>query len=114
MAPAWLEPAPASGMWLQDSIKKFERELMLERHVTLMEEKQVILKRQQEEVSQLMHRQVGDGCMQVGREEDGRGAGNVWLWGPCGELLALGEVSFFPRLITAWLHSLCFGVSKPP
>ncbi|XP_040832536.1 cation channel sperm-associated protein 3 isoform X1 [Ochotona curzoniae] len=44
-------------MHTEDSIKKFERELMLERHVTLMEEKQVILKRQQEEVSQLMHRQ---------------------------------------------------------
>ncbi|XP_053421925.1 cation channel sperm-associated protein 3 isoform X1 [Nycticebus coucang] len=41
----------------EDSIKKFERELMLERHVTLMEEKQVILKRQQEEVSRLMQTQ---------------------------------------------------------
>ncbi|XP_070090391.1 cation channel sperm-associated protein 3 isoform X2 [Equus przewalskii] len=39
-----------------DSIKKFERELMVERHMTLMEEKQVILKRQQEEVSRLMQR----------------------------------------------------------
>ncbi|XP_004420239.1 PREDICTED: cation channel sperm-associated protein 3 isoform X2 [Ceratotherium simum simum] len=38
----------------EDSIKKFKRELMVERHVTLMEEKQVILKRQQEEVSRLM------------------------------------------------------------
>lgn len=43
----------------QDSIKKLERELMLERRVTLMEEKQVILKRQQEEVSRLMQTQVG-------------------------------------------------------
>nr|XP_023371953.1 cation channel sperm-associated protein 3 isoform X1 [Otolemur garnettii] len=41
----------------EDSIKRFERELMLERHVTLMEEKQVILKRQQEEVSRLMQTQ---------------------------------------------------------
>ncbi|XP_008689814.1 cation channel sperm-associated protein 3 [Ursus maritimus] len=41
----------------EDSIKKFERELMAERHVTLMEEKQVILKRQQEEVSKLMQMQ---------------------------------------------------------
>uniref|UniRef100_A0A8C4PU21 Cation channel sperm associated 3 n=1 Tax=Equus asinus TaxID=9793 RepID=A0A8C4PU21_EQUAS len=40
----------------EDSIKKFERELMVERHMTLMEEKQVILKRQQEEVSRLMQR----------------------------------------------------------
>lgn len=32
---------------------------MAERHVTLMEEKQVILKRQQEEVSKLMQMQVG-------------------------------------------------------
>ncbi|XP_059775464.1 cation channel sperm-associated protein 3 [Balaenoptera ricei] len=41
----------------QDSVKKFERELMLERHMTLMEEKHVILKRQQEEVSKLMQTQ---------------------------------------------------------
>ncbi|XP_002912969.1 cation channel sperm-associated protein 3 [Ailuropoda melanoleuca] len=41
----------------EDSIKKFERELMAERHMTLMEEKQVILKRQQEEVSKLMQMQ---------------------------------------------------------
>uniref|UniRef100_A0A8D0ND25 Cation channel sperm associated 3 n=1 Tax=Sus scrofa TaxID=9823 RepID=A0A8D0ND25_PIG len=41
----------------EDSIKKFERELMLERHVTVMEEKQVILKRQQEEVSRLVQTQ---------------------------------------------------------
>ncbi|XP_005626612.1 cation channel sperm-associated protein 3 isoform X4 [Canis lupus baileyi] len=41
----------------EDSIKKFERELMLERHVTLMEEKQVIVRRQQEEVSKLMQMQ---------------------------------------------------------
>lgn len=32
---------------------------MLERHVTLMEEKQVIVRRQQEEVSKLMQMQVG-------------------------------------------------------
>ncbi|KAL2778870.1 cation channel sperm-associated protein 3 [Daubentonia madagascariensis] len=41
----------------EDSIKKFERELMLERHVTLMEEKQVILRRQQEAVNRLMQTQ---------------------------------------------------------
>ncbi|XP_029073506.1 cation channel sperm-associated protein 3 [Monodon monoceros] len=41
----------------EDSVKKFERELMLERHMTLMEEKHVILKRQQEEVSKLMQTQ---------------------------------------------------------
>ncbi|XP_047411799.1 cation channel sperm-associated protein 3 [Sciurus carolinensis] len=44
-------------MHTEDSIKKFERELMLERQVTLMEEKQVILKRQQEEVESLMKTQ---------------------------------------------------------
>nr|KAF6479319.1 cation channel sperm associated 3 [Molossus molossus] len=38
----------------EDSIKKFERELMLERHMALMKEKQVIVRRQQEEVSRLM------------------------------------------------------------
>ncbi|XP_077624786.1 cation channel sperm-associated protein 3 isoform X1 [Crocuta crocuta] len=43
--------------YTEDSIKKFERELMVERHVTLMEEKQVIVKRQQEEVSRLMETQ---------------------------------------------------------
>ncbi|XP_022444553.1 cation channel sperm-associated protein 3 [Delphinapterus leucas] len=41
----------------EDSVKKFERELMLERHMTLMEEKHVILKRQQEEISKLMQTQ---------------------------------------------------------
>ncbi|KAM9104882.1 cation channel sperm-associated protein 3 [Megaptera novaeangliae] len=41
----------------EDSVKKFERELMLERHMTLMEEKHAILKRQQEEVSKLMQTQ---------------------------------------------------------
>ncbi|XP_036994279.2 cation channel sperm-associated protein 3 [Artibeus jamaicensis] len=41
----------------EDSIKKFERELMLERHLTLLKEKQVLLKRQQEEVSRLMQMQ---------------------------------------------------------
>ncbi|XP_054572971.1 cation channel sperm-associated protein 3 isoform X2 [Eptesicus fuscus] len=42
----------------ENSIKKFERELMLERHMTLMKEKQVIVKRQQEEVSRLMKTQA--------------------------------------------------------
>ncbi|XP_027959315.1 cation channel sperm-associated protein 3 isoform X2 [Eumetopias jubatus] len=41
----------------EDSIKKFEQELMEERHMTLMEEKQVILTRRQEEVSKLMQLQ---------------------------------------------------------
>ncbi|XP_016053021.1 PREDICTED: cation channel sperm-associated protein 3 isoform X2 [Miniopterus natalensis] len=44
-------------MHTEDSIKKFERELMLERHMILMKEKQVIVKRQQEEVRRLMHAQ---------------------------------------------------------
>ncbi|XP_050000511.1 cation channel sperm-associated protein 3 [Alexandromys fortis] len=41
-------------MHTEDSIKKFQRELMVERHVTLLEEKQVILRRQQEEVNRLI------------------------------------------------------------
>ncbi|XP_006888202.1 PREDICTED: cation channel sperm-associated protein 3 [Elephantulus edwardii] len=41
----------------EDCIKKFKRDLRVERHNTLMEEKQVILKRQQEDVSQLMRTQ---------------------------------------------------------
>ncbi|XP_004405521.1 PREDICTED: cation channel sperm-associated protein 3 [Odobenus rosmarus divergens] len=41
----------------EDSIKKFEQELLEERHMTLMEEKQVILTRRQEEVSKLMQMQ---------------------------------------------------------
>ncbi|XP_037365175.1 cation channel sperm-associated protein 3 isoform X3 [Talpa occidentalis] len=41
-------------IYTEDSIKKFERELMLERHMTLMEEKQVILRRQQDEISKLI------------------------------------------------------------
>lgn len=42
---------------------------MAERHVTLMEEKQVIVKRQQEEVSRLMQTQVGDLPRQVDKEQ---------------------------------------------
>lgn len=41
----------------EDSIKKFEQELRLERHMKVMEEKQVIVKRQQEEFSRLMQTQ---------------------------------------------------------
>lgn len=41
---------------------------MAERHVTLMEEKQVIVKRQQEEVSRLMQTQVGDLPRRVDKE----------------------------------------------
>ncbi|XP_060042381.1 cation channel sperm-associated protein 3-like [Erinaceus europaeus] len=41
----------------QDSIKKFEYDLMLERHMKLMEEKQVILKKQQEKIIMLMQSQ---------------------------------------------------------
>ncbi|XP_041503836.1 cation channel sperm-associated protein 3-like, partial [Microtus oregoni] len=41
-------------MHTEDSIKKFQRELMVERHVTLLEEKQLILRRQQEEVNRLI------------------------------------------------------------
>lgn len=55
---------------LQDSIKKFEQELRLERHMTVMEEKQVIVKRQQEEVSRLMQTQVG---LSTGRWTDRQG-----------------------------------------
>nr|XP_054343648.1 cation channel sperm-associated protein 3 isoform X2 [Pongo pygmaeus] len=45
-----------------DSIKKFERELMLEQQEMLMGEKQVILQRQQEEISRLMHIQTNADC----------------------------------------------------
>uniref|UniRef100_A0A452RSM9 Cation channel sperm associated 3 n=1 Tax=Ursus americanus TaxID=9643 RepID=A0A452RSM9_URSAM len=58
--PSFVSPSAVRGVMIihtEDSIKKFERELMAERHVTLMEEKQVILKRQQEEVSKLMQMQ---------------------------------------------------------
>ncbi|XP_006866272.1 PREDICTED: cation channel sperm-associated protein 3 [Chrysochloris asiatica] len=41
----------------EDSIRKFERELKLERHMLLMEERQVILRRQKEEVNRLMQTQ---------------------------------------------------------
>ncbi|XP_023051577.1 cation channel sperm-associated protein 3 [Piliocolobus tephrosceles] len=40
----------------EDAIKKLERERMLERQAKLMEEKQVILQRQQEEISRLMQK----------------------------------------------------------
>jgi cation channel sperm-associated protein 3 len=40
-------------------MKKFERDLTLERNLAIMEEKQIILKRQQEEVNRLMNTQVG-------------------------------------------------------
>ncbi|XP_057643062.1 cation channel sperm-associated protein 3 [Chionomys nivalis] len=48
-------------MHTEDSIKKFQRELMVERHVTLLEEKQVILRRQQEEVNRLITTQKTGG-----------------------------------------------------
>ncbi|XP_006976830.1 cation channel sperm-associated protein 3 isoform X1 [Peromyscus maniculatus bairdii] len=48
-------------MHTEDSIKKFQRELMVERHVTLMEEKQMILRRQQEEVNKLVNMQESGG-----------------------------------------------------
>ncbi|XP_021071553.1 cation channel sperm-associated protein 3 isoform X2 [Mus pahari] len=44
-------------MHTEDSIKKFERDLTLERNLAIMEEKQIILKRQQEEVNRLMNTQ---------------------------------------------------------
>ncbi|XP_008052081.1 cation channel sperm-associated protein 3 [Carlito syrichta] len=44
-------------MHTEDSIKQFERDLMVERHATLMEERKVILRRQQKELSRLMHAQ---------------------------------------------------------
>ncbi|KAM4819552.1 cation channel sperm-associated protein 3 [Thomomys bottae] len=47
-------------MHTEDSIKKFKRELTIERHMTLMEEKQVILRRQQEKVNRLMKTQSVD------------------------------------------------------
>nr|XP_054343649.1 cation channel sperm-associated protein 3 isoform X3 [Pongo pygmaeus] len=49
-------------MHTEDSIKKFERELMLEQQEMLMGEKQVILQRQQEEISRLMHIQTNADC----------------------------------------------------
>ncbi|XP_051028437.1 cation channel sperm-associated protein 3 [Acomys russatus] len=48
-------------MHTEDSIKKFERELTAERHLTLMEERQMILRRQQEEVGRLMNTQKSGG-----------------------------------------------------
>ncbi|XP_038951395.1 cation channel sperm-associated protein 3 isoform X2 [Rattus norvegicus] len=44
-------------MHTEDSIKKFEREMTLERNLALMEEKQMILRRQQDEVNRLMNTQ---------------------------------------------------------
>ncbi|XP_019497692.1 PREDICTED: cation channel sperm-associated protein 3 [Hipposideros armiger] len=46
----------------EDSIKKFEQELRLERHMAVMEEKHVVVKRQQEEVSRLMQTQKNADC----------------------------------------------------
>lgn len=66
-------PHLASSPTLQDSIKKFEEELRLERHMILMEEKQVIVKRQQEEINRLMQTQVGDLHRQVDRQKDNQG-----------------------------------------
>ncbi|XP_029797802.1 cation channel sperm-associated protein 3 [Suricata suricatta] len=43
--------------YTEESIKKFEQELLEERHTMLLEEKQVIMKRQQEEVNRLMETQ---------------------------------------------------------
>uniref|UniRef100_A0A8D0SAI5 Ion transport domain-containing protein n=1 Tax=Sus scrofa TaxID=9823 RepID=A0A8D0SAI5_PIG len=81
----------------EDSIKKFERELMLERHVTVMEEKQVILKRQQEEVSRLVQTQVG------GHAE---GPSGLKEWSRGGQV-ALG-------ICGLWLSQLPVGASTCP
>ncbi|XP_028627924.1 cation channel sperm-associated protein 3 isoform X4 [Grammomys surdaster] len=57
-------------MHTEDSIKKFERDLTLERNLAIMEEKQIILKRQQEEVNRLMNTQVTGGKNFVEMVED--------------------------------------------
>ncbi|XP_060234701.1 cation channel sperm-associated protein 3 isoform X3 [Meriones unguiculatus] len=57
-------------MHTEDSIKKFQRELMVERHLTLMEEKQMILKRQQEDVNRLMNTQKSGGKSFIELVED--------------------------------------------
>ncbi|KAM8764312.1 cation channel sperm-associated protein 3 [Rhynchonycteris naso] len=46
----------------EDSIKKFERELMAERNMTLLKAKQVIMKQQQEEFSRLLQAQENIDC----------------------------------------------------
>ena len=46
---------------------------MLERHMNLMEEKQVILKRQQEEVGKLLQTQVGCLHGQADKQRDSQG-----------------------------------------
>lgn len=70
-------PSPCLIPALQDSIKKFEQELRLERHMKVMEEKQVIVKRQQEEFSRLMQTQVGQ---LHGRSTDRDGQSGLKGW----------------------------------
>ncbi|XP_052012300.1 cation channel sperm-associated protein 3 isoform X2 [Apodemus sylvaticus] len=57
-------------MHTEDSIRKFERDLTLERNLAIMEEKQIILKRQQEEVNRLMNTQKTGGKKFVEMVED--------------------------------------------
>lgn len=81
---------------------------MLERHVTVMEEKQVILKRQQEEVSRLVQTQVGGHAEgPSGLKEWSRG-GQVTL-GICG--LWLSQLPATAVLSRVRLYSVQFGVS---
>uniref|UniRef100_A0A4X2KDL4 Cation channel sperm associated 3 n=1 Tax=Vombatus ursinus TaxID=29139 RepID=A0A4X2KDL4_VOMUR len=54
----------------EDSIKKFEKELEDERHVAVLQEKQNILKKQQEEVSRLMQKGLVEGFKKTLRHSD--------------------------------------------
>ena len=70
---------------------------MLERHMNLMEEKQVILKRQQEEVGKLLQTQVGCLHGQADKQRDSQGWRNGQEDGPRGRgggRLALGICAF--------------------
>lgn len=67
---------------------------MVERQLTLMEKKQVLLKLQQEEVSRLLQTQVGGLHRQVGGQRNGQSRLKKWVGrrglGACREQVASG------------------------
>lgn len=96
---------------------------MLERRMNLMEEKQVILKRQQEEVSKLMQTQVGCLRGQADKQRDSQGwrdgqedgpGGRGGRWGALG-ICAFGESAAHLSLVfRVRLCSLPFCIFSGP
>lgn len=102
-------PHLASSPTLQDSIKKFEQELKLERHITVIGEKQVLVKRQLEEITRLMQTQVGD-LHRWTESQPARAEGMAWK-----RAGGLREGRFLPPVFSrVRLYSLHLCISLSP